>query len=201
VPGSTPVAFVAFDERDEAAGLSDHLGRLRELGYLGVKIHPRLTRTTFADPRLVEVLAAAALHDLRVLVCSYNFGHPGYASGELGPAHLMAAIDAAPGAKVIVLHGGACNVLEWSEWVRPRHDVLLDLSFTIARYAGSSVDLDLEYLFDSLDERLCVGSDHPQFDLFTLRQRFDRFAGGISREKADRIAFGNLARFFPEDGR
>jgi predicted TIM-barrel fold metal-dependent hydrolase len=198
VPGSVPVAFIAFDERDGPGTFGDRMAQLRELGYRGVKVHPRLTGTTFADPRLTELFAAAAMHDMRVLVCSYNFGHPLYHTGDLGPARLMAVIDGAPGVQVVVLHGGACNVLEWAEWVRSRDNVLLDLSFTIARYAGSSVDLDLQYLFRTLDQRLCVGSDHPQFELATLRQRFDKFSEGLPLEKAENIAFGNLARFFPE---
>ena len=168
-----------------------------KLGYRGLKVHPRLTGLTFTDPRFVELLAAASQHDLPVLICSYNVGHPRDVAGDLSPARLVEAIDAAPGAKSVVLHGGGRDVLEWSEWLRTRDDVLLDLSFTLACYAGSSVDLDLQYLFRVLDQRLCVGSDHPQFELATLRRRFDLFADGIPRDKAERIVFGNLACFFP----
>jgi hypothetical protein len=197
VPGSVPIAFMTFDDWDHRGSLTGRLEHLRDLGYRGVKVHPRFTGLTFTDKRFIELLASAAEHDLPVLICSYNVGHPRYAAGDLSPARLVEAIDATPGGKTVVLHGGGRDVLEWSEWLRTRDDVLLDLSFTLARYAGSSVDLDLQHLFRVLDQRLCVGSDHPQYELTTLRSRFDLFADGIPRDNAERIAFGNLARFFP----
>jgi hypothetical protein len=85
--------------------------------------------------------------------------------------------------------------MEFSELVRHFPNALLDLSFTILKYAGSSVDLDLEYLFTKFDRRICIGSDFPEFNLSDLRFRFDELSKNCTELQSNNIAFQNLERF------
>jgi len=84
------------------------------------------------------------------------------------------------------------------EICRPYQNVLLDLSFKLCRYEGSSVDLDIRYLFQNFDQRICVGSDNPQFSLAQFRRRFDELTAGLDREKSLNAAHRNLRSFIGE---
>jgi predicted TIM-barrel fold metal-dependent hydrolase len=81
------------------------------------------------------------------------------------------------------------------EIARAFNNVLLDLSFTINKYIGSSLDLDIKYLFESFDQRICIGSDFPQYSISEMRNRFNIFAENINAEKALNIAIKNLTNF------
>jgi hypothetical protein len=49
---------------------------------------------------------------------------------------------------------------------------LLDLSMTMMRYKGSSIELDIKFLFENLDERICIGSDFPEYSIQKTKERF-----------------------------
>jgi len=66
---------------------------------------------------------------------------------------------------------------------------------TIMKYAGSSLDADLSFLFREFDRRICIGSDHPEYSHQDLRTRFEGFASAIARDKAENIAFRNIMAF------
>ena len=53
-------------------------------------------------------------------------------------------------------------------------NVLLDLSNTLLRYQGSSLDRDIAWLFRSFDRRICIGSDYPDYEPGQLRARFEQ---------------------------
>jgi hypothetical protein len=89
---------------------------------------------------------------------------------------------------VILLHGGVIKLLEVAEIVRHFPTVLLDLSFTLCKFAGSSLDLDIRYLFAQFDQRICIGSDSPEFTPMDLRIRFDSLSSGLIDAKVARIA-------------
>jgi hypothetical protein len=65
----------------------------------------------------------------------------------------------------------------------------------MCKYKGSSVDLDVRFLFENFDRRICIGSDSPEFSLDVMRERFDFFAHGLPGEKIRNIANLNLSRF------
>jgi hypothetical protein len=97
---------------------------------------------------------------------------------------------------MILMHGGDVNLLGLMEIIRPYQNILLDLSFTLCRYEGSSVDLDMRYLFKNFDQRICVGSDNPQYSLADLRRRFEELTTGVDLEKRLNAAHRNLLAIF-----
>jgi len=81
------------------------------------------------------------------------------------------------------------------ELVRFNNNLLLDLSMTIMKYEGSSIDLDIQYLFKHFDKRICIGTDHPEYSPKELEKRFIYFSKDISDEKKRNIAFLNISKF------
>jgi len=188
-----PVAYVDFDHLQDGCA-EDYVRRLQVLGYVGIKIHPRRAAVTYADARVAEVIRAANARGLAVLVCTYGF-EAGVNCQKNSLEGLVELLVQVREERLILLHGGTVRLLELAEVARSFRNVLVDLSFTLCKYAGSSLDLDIAYLFRTFDQRICVGSDSPEFGLQELRARFDLFAQGLDRTKAENIAYRNLATF------
>ena len=188
-----PVAFVDFGQVTQPDAMEPYVRRLRDLGYAGIKIHPRLAGVGLDDDRVLEAVRAAHGLGLATLICTYLYG--GAPSGPAALDALAGLLDRTEDERVILAHAGATHLLSVAELARAHDNVLLDLSFTLCKYEGSSVDLDIAFLFRSFDRRICVGSDSPEFSPQRLRRRFEHFAHGLSEEKAENVAYKNLFAF------
>lgn len=175
--------------------IPSEMQRLRALGYRAVKVHPRFMGLDLAGSELGHIFAAAVAHDVVVLFCTYQHGAIERYPSEDPFFSLVRALKSAPKAKVVLVHGGDVQLLRYAELVRFNENLLLDLSLTLMKYAGSSLDADIGFLFRDFDRRICIGSDHPEYGHQELRRRFEALASGAPREKAENIAFRNIATF------
>jgi predicted TIM-barrel fold metal-dependent hydrolase len=192
VPGGLPVAW-CDPSLFHGPLLVERLQRLKQLGYAGIKLHPRLGQFCFDDIRLRRLLPAATDAGLIVLLCTYPFGR------NLDPRRMtidcLAELLFSTGAEgVVLLHGGLTRLVELADVVRECRAVLLDLSFTMLRYAGSSVDSDLRYVCQRFDQKVCVGSDHPQYSLSEFREKFEWLVAGLTEDRKLNVASDNLHR-------
>jgi predicted TIM-barrel fold metal-dependent hydrolase len=175
--------------------LNVELDRIAGLGYRAVKVHPRLSRFEPTEEILGEIFQAASARGLVVFYCTYL-----HTRIDLYPAAdpfyaLVGGLKRSPGSKVVLVHGGDVQALRYAELVRFNPNLLLDLSFTLLKYRGSSLDADLSFLFRQFDRRICIGVDHPEFTHGALRARFDELAAGLPEDKARNIAHRNLETF------
>jgi predicted TIM-barrel fold metal-dependent hydrolase len=170
----------------------------RALGYRGVKLHPRLLGKLPNAATLARLIVAAHESDLRLVLCTYPFGAP--CTGLRGNLLevLSEAMEAVPDARLLLLHAGCVDFMRFVEFARINRNILLDLSFTILKYEGSSLDADLRFAFRTFDQRLCIGSDYPEYDPASLRRRFERLAleAQIDDQKRAAISTTNAQRFF-----
>ncbi len=187
-----PVAFIAEEALSKPHNV--YLQSLKDLGYVGIKIHPRLSGIGYDHPRLADFILQADALKLPVFCCTYFWDKSSNAQ-SIGLNTLLDLLSRVRNAKIILLHGGAVRLLELAEVVRAFDNLLLDLSSTLCKYEGSSIDMDISYLFRFFDQRICIGSDGPEYLPSDLRRRFSFFAHGVEKSKANNIAFGNLAVF------
>jgi hypothetical protein len=66
---------------------------------------------------------------------------------------------------------------------------------TFMKYQGSSLDLDIRFLFERFDKIICIGTDFPEYTHREVRKRFVEMSRGLPRGKADNIAFRNIEDF------
>ena len=189
-----PIAFFSFDKNS----VEEYTNRLKEIkskGYIGIKLHPRVGQFVLENPSLPYLIDKANELGLVVMLCTYFYSNEisilANNVERLGDMLLKADSQS----KVILLHGGVVRLLEMMELVRSFPNTLLDLSLTLCKYAGSSLDMDIQFLFQSFDRRVCIGSDHPEIKLNMLRERFDYFASKTTREKAENVAYKNILSF------
>ena len=171
---------------------------LKEIGYIGIKIHPRFQSLPWEGTWLADMLDTAKSADMFVAYCTYAFTKASEMRGD--PYNfLVDAMGKVPDAKIILMHGGGTDLLKYSELVRHSENLLLDLSFTLCKYKGSSIDFDLRFLFENFDQRICIGSDFPDFSPFELTERFNHFSKDLDSEKKARIAHSNIESFIGID--
>jgi predicted TIM-barrel fold metal-dependent hydrolase len=195
-PKLLPIAF--YENYDfTTTQVSNYLTSIKNKGYLGIKIHPRLSELMLSESILETIIRKANDLKLVVLFCTYFIDNKAYSisNNYLSLRELLVKIA---DCKIILLHGGTVNLLEFIELTRSFPNILLDLSFTICKYPGSSLDLDLKFAFKFFDKRICIGSDHPEFSYSLLRNRFDYFSEDIDHEKKHNIAYKNLIQFINE---
>ena len=188
-----PIAFFDFKKLYNIS-VDKYLIELKNKGYYGIKIHPRISNITFNHKDLERIVKVSNDIGLSVLICTYFYNEKlplRYNNIYRMDKFLSKVKDE----KIILLHGGVTELLEVRELASVYKNVLIDLSFTICRYKESSLDLDIKYLFKYLDERICIGSDNPQFSINEFRERFNFFADGIEIKKLQNIAYKNLYNF------
>jgi|WetSurMetagenome_2_1015567.scaffolds.fasta_scaffold09383_5 predicted TIM-barrel fold metal-dependent hydrolase len=188
-----PIAFFDINGKLNIKEVKNQLTQIKKLGYAGIKLHPRISDFDLNHKLLLPIIKYANELEICVLLCSYYYikPHSLYDNSE-AYATLFYKLD---NAKIILLHGGTIKLLEMIELVRTYKNILLDLSFTLCKYKGSSIDQDILYAFNTFDERICVGSDFPEFSMKDLRSRFDLFSEGITAVKAENIGFRNINNF------
>ncbi len=186
-----PIAFYIPKEK-EINKIRLELRRIKEIGYKGIKLHPRFSNFSI-DETLADVIKVANELGLVSLLCTYCYGNN--SANRSTPESLMKMLAKTEDAKVVLIHGGAVRLLEYMEVARAYNNVLLDLSLTLCKYEGSSLDLDIGFLFKHFDRRICVGSDFPEISLMKVRERFEFFSQEISLEKKQNIAYKNITTF------
>ena len=193
-PKLFPIAYYPYDSDQEAPEkIRAKLELLKGQAYSGIKLHPRFSNIQLGAPALREIIRIANDLNLLVLLCTQVEcrGAISYQNHILQIAQLLYELD---DPKLILLHGGTVQLMELMEKVRPYSRVVLDLSYTLCKYEGSSIDLDIAFLFRNFDQRICVGSDSPEYTVKKLRQRFDLFAEGLPQKKQENIGYLNLMR-------
>jgi predicted TIM-barrel fold metal-dependent hydrolase len=167
---------------------------LAQRGFLGLKLHSRLNDYDPLSDNALAAIDAAGRHGLVVFLCTL------FRQRRRATRHPTDIVDVVatqyPDTPVVLLHGGASMVLDMFEMVRMHPQLILDVAFTLLRYQGSSVDQDLRFLFEHLDQRVSVGSDFPEYSPVRALQRFEELSEGLPLEKIENVRFRNLERLF-----
>lgn len=101
---------------------------------------------------------------------------------------------------LVMLHGGTIELLKYSQYAQHFKNVFLDLSFTICRYINSSLIYDMAYLFEYLDQKIIIGTDHPEYSYSSLRESLERIESlldmrinkDLISKKLDNIYYKNM---------
>jgi predicted TIM-barrel fold metal-dependent hydrolase len=171
-------------------------------GYKGLKIHPRMSDINISKYNLEPLMRVLRTYKWILYLCTIH-------RDPIFPLHvplhdfLYNFANKFSDNKIVLLHGGFYDIFAMGEVVRDLKNVLLDLSFTFMRYRKSSISLDVGYLFETLDLKLCIGTDYPETTPDILFAAVDKYILSredlnISEEKIDNIFYRNLERFIDE---
>lgn len=174
-PQLIPIAFC--DPRQNINSLE----ALKKIGYVGIKIHPRLSHLSGDEKCIFDCIKQANAVGLKVLYC-----------GFLGASEKFAEmVGEYP---LIFLHAGGRKFLETFNVLKDKDTVLLDLSYTLTQFP--EMDTIISDILKDYSDRFCVGSDHPEVSLFALRKGFEHVTNGLTQFQKRLIAHKNIEIFF-----
>jgi predicted TIM-barrel fold metal-dependent hydrolase len=164
-------------------------------GLLGVKLHPRLGRYDVLDDRVLAFLDDLTTWDERLAVWICTFLHVPGIRPRSGPVEALCEIvGRRPDLQFVLAHGGGPDLLRLATAVRSVPNALLDVSFTINRYHGTSVQLDLAHLLTTFENRLVFGSDFPEVQPRQARALLEALATDAKPDALPKVLGGNLSR-------
>ncbi len=189
-----PVGSINPGAMTGSADVERALAELASQGFAGLKLHPRLNGYDPLDARCLAAINAAGRHGLVVLLDTL------FRQKDLITRHASDVVDFIANScretRIVLLHAGGSAMLDMFEMVRMHDHLILDLSFTLMRYAGSSLDDDIRFLCTTLDQRLLIGSDFPEYVPFDALNRFMELTNGLNEEKKENILHRNLEKLF-----
>lgn len=195
-PELVPIAGV---DPKETKLIEAELDTIYDLGFRGIKLHPRRSGFSYSDPRMIDTFRAATRRGLPVFLCTY-FHAPVDRYPDADPLYaIVHALKAAPDTRLVLLHGGTVELMRWMQFARHNENVLFDISYTMMQYRNSSLDQDLKWLFHNFHDRTCFGVDHPEWRHSDVRARFEELAHQAPAESARKIGGMNIARFLGVD--
>jgi predicted TIM-barrel fold metal-dependent hydrolase len=191
--GFFPIFNIKVPDLRNENEIYSEIKKIKKANYVGIKIHLRSCGISFTYKLLPEILKISYYEGLCNFICTYYYSNNKDSAGN--PDLLVDLLYSIKDIKVVLLHGGGVRLLETMEIARAFENTLLDLSYTLIKYKGSSLDLDINYLFKNFDKRICIGTDFPEFSHRELRDTFDFYSLKISEDKQRNIAFRNIINF------
>lgn len=187
------VAVAALTTLDSVR-ISEEIELVASLGYRGINVHPRMLGSNHSLAFLPEVFSACTETGLTCLLCTYEASSPGNLPEKDPFYEICGALNLSPEVKLVLMHGGLSRLLQFSGLARHSSSILLDLSHTIMDRCTKSLRDSIRVLMAELDERICVGSDSPDFQIDAFVDQLRTYLEGLSAEKALNIAYKNLSR-------
>ncbi len=194
LPGFVAVAGIQVEELRPKL-----LSELKEMGYRGIKLHPRFSHEGFDSHQSSyrSVIEEAAKLDLVVYICTMTFGRYTECPTEdplFQLVRLLKPLQRLP--RMVLAHGGYLNLLRWSELARFNPEISLDLSYTLCYAQNSSLFQDMRFLCQRLDQKLLLGSDFPEFSVAEFARLAHSLTEGLDENKAANITHRNFLKLY-----
>jgi predicted TIM-barrel fold metal-dependent hydrolase len=138
------------------------ISQARTDGFFGIKLHPRLSRVAVTPEIFGPVMEQAAAANLPVVFDAVPQS-PHVPLGQLEYQAFDVLARRYRQVKIVLAHACAPHVLGAYTVAKANPNVYLDVSFSLAYYAGSSVEMDIGFISDKLDRFVLYGSDFPQY--------------------------------------
>jgi len=170
---------------------------IEELGFIGLKLHPRLQEFKVDDPMVVNLVNYAGEINVPVLIDAFPDGtHLMQGFNPLDYANLAML---APQTKTIWAHMGGHYVIDFMMLAKRLPNIFLDCSYSLLYYQTSSVPRDMVYAMRSMKfNRIFYGSDYPDRPIkVSLEDSIDFLKNeGLSDKDLSKIMGINAKEFF-----
>jgi len=169
---------------------------IHNLGFRGVKVHPRLLGKNTDLSFTSRIFSACNEFGLVCMLCTYEADVPGKLPRTDPFYQVCDALNEVPEIRLILMHGGGPRLMSYAGLARHSETILIDLSFTIMDFMTSTLKPLIRDLVSNLDRRLCVGSDSPEFAAVDVLGRVCEITRDVPTNKLENALSKNLQRFF-----
>tara|TARA_Y100001980_G_C14555302_1_gene343548 strand:+ start:888 stop:1682 length:795 start_codon:yes stop_codon:yes gene_type:complete len=187
------------------AGFSPHKGEIEcnledifNLGYRGIKIHPRFSKFNLVDGKedLIRTINICDNLGLVVLLCTYFLDQDGKMILENPISYLNEVLKKTDDPKLILMHSGYLDYKNFFKKIISKTNLLFDFSYTIMQPELIDDKKTIKSVINNYYERICIGSDWPEFTHYQLIDRLIDLLKGISDDKIKKIMNYNIRKFF-----
>ncbi|WP_032516429.1 MULTISPECIES: hypothetical protein [Prochlorococcus] len=166
-----------------------------EIGYKVFKIHPRFSE--HGEKEIEKILDYLLPKANLVQICTYQSQNVKTLGNSLEASkflELLAYKSNFYSTHIMLMHAFDISILQAHSIVRHNKYLILDLSMTILKYDGSSIDHDISYLFKHFDRRICIGSDYPEWSYRQLEKKLLTLIRSVPEDKLRNIFYGNVEK-------
>lgn len=162
-----------------------------ELGFQGVKLHPRIQKYMPDDEHCVSLVRAAGELGMPVLLDCFPDGD--WLLSGLSLNQYAALAQQSPKTKVIVAHAAGHHCLDLLMIAKRVPNIWIDISYSLLYYETPVVDALFYFMKSMRYERVLFGTDFPDRPLVPSVERslelFKRF--GVDPLSAEKILWKN----------
>lgn len=170
---------------------------VENLGFIGLKLHPRLQKFDTDDAEAVRLVQFAGEMNIPVLIDAFPDGT--HLMSGFSPLKYASLVKQSPNTRVIVAHMGGHHVLDMMMLAKRLPNMYFDISYSLLYYQGSSVPDSMVYAIRSMkNSRVFYGSDYPDRSIGkSLKMSLDYLRGkGFTDGEMELLLFGNAREFF-----
>jgi len=174
--------------------LSDAVERL---GFIGLKLHPRLQEFAVDDEATVRLVRFAGEMGIPVLIDAFPDGtHLMQGFNPLRYANLACQCAQT---QIIWAHMGGHYVIDFMMLAKRLPNVFMDMSYSLLYYRSSAVPMNMVYAMRSMRfDRIFYGSDYPDRPLLeSLKASLNVLRKyGVNNVELQKLMSGNVCRIF-----
>ncbi len=170
---------------------------IEQLGYIGLKLHPRLQEFPVDDSTTISLIRFAGELNIPVLIDAFPDGT--HLMQGFSPVKYAAVAKECPHTKIIWAHMGGHYVLDFMMLAKRLPNVYMDCSYALLYYQNSPTTDNMIYAMRSMQfNRLFYGSDYPDRRVdVSLKRSIEILKGhGVNDENLDKLMFSNAKEFF-----
>ena len=193
LPQSKPLVLMA--PLESTAFVEKQFYKIKEIGYSGVKVHGRLLGAEYTVQFLQEIFRESLKFDLPIYLCTYCYSLQYSNFPDDLFRNIVEALKAYPKVRLALIHAGVHDLIKFYELARQSENLLLDFSYIVCKY-NNLYKNQFEFIFKNLDQRVCVGSDLPDYSIENFCTSLEPFFENIIPSKVENICFHSLEKFF-----
>lgn len=170
---------------------------VKKLGYVGLKLHPRLQKFSVDDPATIHLVQAAGEMGVPVLIDAFPDGT--HLLQGFDPVKYAVLAKECPNTRIIWAHMGGHYVLDFMMLAKRLPNVFFDISYSLLYYQKSSIPNNMVYAMHSMKfDRIFYGSDYPDRDIASSLNLSLEFLSnqGINEVQLSKIMGSNACEFF-----
>lgn len=167
------------------------------LGFIGLKLHPRLQNFDLGDKRTYNLVHLAGEIGVPVVVDAFPDGD--WLMMGFHPLLFARMAQECSRTRIILAHFGGHYCIDFMMLAKRIPNIYLDFSFSLLYYGRSSVLQNMMYCFQSMKyDRIFFGSDYPDRSISSVLKssRKIMFEYGVSSESQRKLFCENIREFF-----
>ena len=167
------------------------------LGYVGLKLHPRLQCYSLKNPKVKKLCKVAGDLNIPVLIDAFPDGT--HLMQGFSPLNYSNLAVLCPNTRFIWAHMGGHYVLDFMMLAKRLSNVYMDFSYSLLYYQNNSTINDIIYCMKSMKfNKIFYGSDYPDRSIIKSYNMSIEILKkhGLSEKELNKILYLNANEFF-----